>query len=177
MKREELLVLLGSGSGLQPINRVIRKITNKEIALIAVLEEANSANSPQGKNAAWTLEVLAREKPKMIEPHLDDIITKLHEIQDFRQLAILLHLLTHYKAGAHRLSPIIDLLIQCLHRKEDAEYIQYYAMQLLEQIVEDEKELSREIALNVNAALPLFEKDYVVNQANRLLTICNKYNN
>lgn len=174
MKREELLSLLGSGSGLQPINRVIRKITNKEISLKAVLAEALSAQSEQGKNAAWTLEVLAREKPKLVEPHLSEIINKLHEIIDFRQFAILLHLLTHYNVGAERLSPVIDLLIQCLHRKEDAEYIQYYAMQLLEQIVEDEHELSREIALNVNAALPLFEKDYVINQANKLLQICNK---
>jgi len=174
MNREDLISILGSGSGLQPINRVIRKIQNGEIDLKTVVDEAISVDSEQGKNAAWSIEVLAREKPKLIAPFIPQIIASLNELKDFRQLAILLHLLSYFELNAEKLSAVIDLLLQCLHRKEEAEYIQYYAIQILEMVVEDEPAFKREVLLNMESALPLLTKDYVVNQAKKLIQKCNK---
>jgi len=174
MNREDLISLLGSGSGLQPINRVIRKIQNGEIELKSVVNQAILADSVQGKNAAWTIEVLAREKPKLIAPFLPEIIASLNDIKDFRQLAILLHLLSYFELSAEKLSAVIDLLLQCLHKKEEAEYIQYYAIQILEMLVVDEPAFKREVLLNIESALPLLTKDYVLNQAKKLIQKCKK---
>ena len=83
-------------------------------------------------------------------------------------------MLSYFELSAEKLSAVIDLLLQCLHKKEEAEYIQYYAIQILEMLVVDEPAFKREVLLNIESALPLLTKDYVLNQAKKLIQKCKK---
>jgi hypothetical protein len=174
MTREELLFELSQGNGLTPIKAVNRLIRKDESILDLVIDEALNPSSPQGKNAAWTLEYMCRRKRRTVKPHIPVIIATIPELTDFRQQAILLHLLLRFKLHAETLGPILNFCIDSLRRIEEASYLPYYSMQLLGQVVKQEPELSREFQLAIEEAMPLYEKFYVKRMAKLTIAMCEK---
>jgi len=169
-----LLQELAKGNGLTPIKAVNRFIRKDESLLDLVMQEALNPTSPQGKNAAWTLEYMCRRKRRTVKPYIPTIISTIPELTDFRQQAILLHLLIRFKLDADTLGPILNFCIDSLRRIEEASYLPYYSMQIIAQVVKQEPELSREFQLAIEEAMPLYEKFYVKRMANITIAICEK---
>jgi hypothetical protein len=174
MDREELLKILAEGNGLKPIKAVMRNLRKDESLTELVLEEALNPESPQGRNAAWTVEYLTRRKRRTINPHMDKIIAAIPAVHDARQQARLLHMLTHFRLSPRQLGPLLNHLIECLRKVDEVNYLAYYSMQLLRKVVKKEPYFAREFKLAVTEALPLYDKYYLTRMAGLLISDCDK---
>lgn len=174
MNRDELIEILSQGNGLAPIKNVNRLLRKDESLTELVLEEALNPDSPQGKNSAWTLEYMCRRKRRTIKPHIDAIIAAIPTLTDFRQQSILLHLLIHFKLSAEQLSPLLNFLIEGIRRQEEADYMPYYSLQLLGQVVKQEPAFAREFKFAIEEACETYSKFYVQRMARIVMEKCEK---
>lgn len=174
MNREELLEILAEGNGLKPVKAVNRILRKDESLTELVLEEALNPESPEGRNAAWTVEYLTRRKRRTINPHIDRIISSIPSVHDARQRAQLLHMLTHFRLSPKQLGPLLNHLIECLRKVDEVNYLAYYSMQLLRKVVKREAYFAREFKLAVTEALPLYDKYYLTRMAGLLIADCEK---
>ena len=110
-----------------------------------VWEVMKEDEHPVSMRAAWSLTVFAKRHPCFIKPRANEIIRELQSIRSPSVRRCLMNLLTHAELPDEQLGFLFDFCIEILESPSAEIAHKAYAMTLLYNISENEKDLKPEL--------------------------------
>ena len=112
-------------------------------------------NETIARRAAWALTHCAELHPELVEPHLEDCVSKLSRIDTHQAVKRnLAKVLTFAELPEPLLGQIYDVCLGLLGDPNEPAAVRVYAMETLGRICEVEPALGPEVALVIEDALP-----------------------
>ena len=134
-----------------------------------LLNIALSNRQPHAWRAAWAIGFVIDKNPKMVTPHLSQIIERLQNVENESQKGSLLCIFTKIDDFPKNVDLLIEycfLTIKTPHKKA---YPKYYAMTVLFNVSKGNSELEKRLMKALKKTLPKFEKDYVIKKSKKIL--------
>lgn len=100
---------------------------------------------PVSRRAIWALDVISEANPSLMLPHLDKLIENFSKFNHDGLKRHTLRILSRYDIPEDREVEVLEMCFQFLHSDKESIAARFYAMEVLYNLSEKEKDLKHEL--------------------------------
>ena len=136
--RKDLIELLEAEASRNQIDYILKLIGTDSEALSILVDLALFGKYPHSNRAGWTLDVLDRKHPELINPHLEKLLKNLESVKSDSVKRPVLSILSKRKLPKKYQGFLIDYCFDMLQNNNEKIASKVFAMEILAKIAEDE---------------------------------------
>ncbi|MCL2682300.1 MAG: hypothetical protein FWE63_02285 [Bacteroidales bacterium] len=143
--RENLIELLEAEASRKQIDYVLKLVGKDDKSISLLVDLALFGEYPHSNRAGWTLDILDRKHPELINPYLEKVLKNLKNVQSDSVKRPVLSILSKRKLPKKYQGFVIDYSFDILQNNKEKIASKVLAMEILANIAEDEPDLLGEL--------------------------------